>query len=93
MLNTFPPFFALFQRHDSAVKDQHNASKALNKAKLAHEKAAAALTKAEEELAIKKRHTTTQSDAYDGIKKKIDTLRKNKLENERDRQSRMASAV
>lgn len=77
-------------RHSGAVKDEHNYSKALNKATLAHEKATAALRKAEEELEIKKRHTATQNDAYESIKQKIETLRKNKLANDKDRASRRA---
>jgi hypothetical protein len=80
-------------RHSSAVKDEHNYSKALNKATLSHEKATAALRKAEEELEIKKRHTATQNDAYESIKQKIESLRKKKMANDKDRASRHASVA
>lgn len=79
------------QRHQSSVTDEHKYSKALNKAKLAHEKATAALQKATEELDIKKRHTTATTESYDKIKAKIDSLREEKITNDKDRARRHAS--
>ncbi|UZJ57170.1 hypothetical protein CBS101457_006490 [Exobasidium rhododendri] len=79
------------KRHRTAIEDEHQTSKALNKAKLSQEKANAALEKAAEELDIKKKHTSATSDAYEKIKKRIESLRSEKIKNDADRARRQAS--
>jgi len=79
------------KRHQSAVHDEHKASKTFNKYKLEFEKAQAALQKAVDELDIKKRHTTATQEAFDKAKKRIDDLRDQKIANDKDRARRQAS--
>lgn len=79
------------KRHQSAVHDEHKASKTFNKYKLEYEKAQAALQKAVDELDIKKRHTSATQEAFDKAKKRIDELRDSKVANDKDRARRQAS--
>lgn len=79
------------KRHQSAVHDEHKASKAFNKYKLEYEKAQAALQKSLDELDIKKKHTHATQEAFDKAKQRIDSLRNQKIVNDKDRARRQAS--
>lgn len=55
------------------MKNEHKASKAMNKAQAASKKAAAELNKANEEVEIKKRHTKATIDSYEQSKAKLNS--------------------
>ncbi|PWY97142.1 hypothetical protein BCV70DRAFT_80900 [Testicularia cyperi] len=78
------------KRHEKATTNEHKAAKALSKAKAEHEKYAAELAKAVEDLDIKKRHTATTHEGYENAKKKIDELRAQKALNDKERATRSA---
>jgi hypothetical protein len=79
------------KRHQKSVHEDHKAAKKFNRAKEAYEKTQAALSKALDELDIKKKHTTATQEAFDNAKKRIDQLRDQKVENDKDRARRQAS--
>lgn len=80
------------KRHQKAQTNEHKASKALSKAKAEHEKYAAGLAKAIEDLDIKKRHTESTREGYENAKKRIDELRNQKTVNDQAR-SRQAAEL
>lgn len=83
--------FPSSQRHAKAVAAEHKAAKALSKYTAEHDKTAADLEKAKEDLEIKKRHTASTTEGYEKAKAHIDELRETKAKNDKDRARRASS--
>jgi len=79
------------QRHAKAVAAEHKAAKNLSRYTTEHDKAAADLEKANEDLEIKKRHTASTQEGYEKAKAHIDELREKKAGNDKDRARRASS--